>query len=141
MKLLRNRAVRIVLDAGLLVGFLAEFLTREGPNYNLHSWIGVALIPAVAVHLATSWRWVTSAARRRTSHPEWPLARFNAAFAVVTAICVVSGFPLWFEWTTGGLLSGLHQVTGLLSIVLALSHLWRNRDRLSLLLGRRSLAT
>ncbi len=136
--MLQSRAVRVVLDVGLLVGFLAEFVTREGPDYALHSWIGIALIPMVAVHLVANWRWITSAARRRTAHPEWPLARFNAVFAAAATVCTVSGFPLWFEWIEGGVLAGVHTLTGFLTIVLALSHLWRNRRRLSILLRPRT---
>lgn len=139
--LLRNRIIRIVVDVALLVGFLAEFLTREGPDYDLHSWIGIVLIPLVGFHLASNWRWITSTVRRRTSHPEWPLARFNAVFAILSAICIVTGFPLWFEWTELGALSTTHTVTGFLSVVLALSHLWRNRSRLAALLRRRAAAT
>lgn len=140
MNLLRKRVFRIVLDVGLLVGFLAEFLTREGPDYDLHSWIGIVLIPAVSVHLVANWRWVTSTARRRSAHPEWPLARFNAVFSSITTICIASGFPLWLEWSDSGFWAVLHNVTGLLSIVLALSHLWRNRHRLSVLIRRQTAA-
>ena len=142
--MLHRRATRIVLDAGLLVGFVAEFATREGPDYDLHSWIGIVLIPLVAVHIAASWRWIVSAARRRSAHPEWSLARFNAVFSAVTTICIVSGFPLWLEWTEwsdSGLVATMHNLTGFLAIVLALSHLWRNRHRLSLLIRRRAPAT
>ncbi len=136
MSFLRRRAPRIILDVALLVGFVAEFVTREGPDYDLHSWIGIVLIPMISVHLAANWRWVISTFRRRGSHPEWPLARFNTVFSVTTAICIVSGFPLWLEWTDSSALSVAHNLTGLLAIVLALSHLWRNRRRLSVLLGR-----
>lgn len=118
------------------MGFGAEFVTREGPDYDLHSWIGVVLIPLVAIHLASNWRWVLSTVRRRTSHPEWPLARFNAVFSVVTVVCIVTGFPLWLEWSDSGVWSGAHNLTGFASILLALSHLWRNRRRLSVLIGR-----
>lgn len=141
MKVLRSRLFRIALDTSLLFGFIAEFVTREGPDYGIHSWIGVGLIPLVAVHLAASWRWISSAARRRTSHPEWPLARFNAVFAFAATICIVTGFPLWFRWVGGGPLAGLHTITGFLSIVLALSHLWRNRQRVTALLRLRTAGT
>lgn len=134
--LLRRRGTRIILDTGLLVGFIAEFLTREGPDYAVHSWIGIVLIPIIAIHLAGNWRWVTSTIRRRRAHPEWPLARFNAVFSALTAVCILSGFPLWLEWTDNASLSTAHTVTGFLSVVLALSHLWRNRHRLSVLLRR-----
>lgn len=137
---IRRRTTRVVLDVGLLVGFIAEFVTREGPDYNLHSWIGVVLIPLIGIHLVTNWRWVTSTFRRRSAHPEWPLARFNAVFSVITAVCIVSGFPLWLEWTSGDAWVVVHNLTGLVSIVLALSHLWRNRHRLSVLLRRKGAA-
>lgn len=137
MNLLQRRAVRIGIDVSLLVGFVAEFATREGPDYGLHSWIGVALVPLIGVHLVSSWRWVTSAWLRRKSHPEWPLARFNAFFSAVTTVCIVSGFPIWLDWSQNGAWSGVHNLTGFLSIVLAMSHLWRNRNRLSALLRRR----
>lgn len=133
---LRRRATRVVLDAGLLVGFVAEFATREGPDYDLHSWIGVALVPVILVHVAGNWRWVTSTYRRRRSHPEWPLARFNAVFSAVTALCIASGFPVWLEWSDSGAWAAVHNIAGLLSIVLALSHVWRNRHRLSVLVRR-----
>ncbi|MDW3178805.1 MAG: hypothetical protein R8J94_15545 [Acidimicrobiia bacterium] len=137
----RRRAIRIVFDIALLFGFAAEFVTREGPDYGLHSWIGVVLVPVISVHLASNWRWVTSAARRRRSHPEWELARFNAVFSVVTAFCIASGFPLWLEWSDSTFWRTGHTVTGFLSILLAISHLWRNRNRVSGLLRRqRSVA-
>lgn len=141
MNLLRRRATRITLDTGLLVGFIAEFATREGPDYAVHSWIGIVLVPMISVHLAANWRWVTSAARRRRSHPDWPLARFNAVFTAGTTVCIVSGFPLWLEWTDSGFWVAVHNLTGLLSIVLALSHLWRNRHRLSTLVRRQAALT
>lgn len=128
--MLRRRAVRIALDTGLVIGFFAEFATREGPDYSLHSWIGVALLPAIGVHLASNWRWVSSTYRRRAAHPEWPLARFNAVFSAITTVCMLSGFPIWLEWSDNNAWSGLHNLTGFASIVLALSHLWRNRHRL-----------
>ena len=140
MRLLRQRAVRIALDVGLLAGFVAEFVTREGPDYGPHSWIGVALVPVICIHLASNWRWVTSTYRRRRAHPEWQLARFNAAFSAITMVCILSGFPIWLEWSDSGAWTVSHNITGLLSIVLALSHLWRNRHRLIALVGRRAEA-
>ncbi len=136
MKLLRCRSVRIVLDVTLLAGFIVEFLTREGPDYDLHSWIGVVLIPIIAIHLAGNWRWVTSTFSRRSQHPEWALARFNAVFSVVAAICLVTGFPLWLGWSDNGFWTVTHTVTGFASVVLSLSHLWRNRRRVLTLIRR-----
>lgn len=138
MKLLRLRVLRIVLDVVLLIGFIAEFVTREGPDYAVHSWIGIVLMPIIAIHLASNWRWVASAVRRRSDHPEWSLARFNAIFAIVAAVCILTGFPIWLEWSTNGAWSTVHAITGFISIILALSHLWQNRKRLGALLRRRS---
>lgn len=140
MSLLRRRAIRIALDTGLLVGFVAEFATREGPDYDLHSWIGVALLPLIGLHLTSSWRWVTSTFRRRKAHPNWQLARFNAVFATVTAVCILSGFPIWLEWFDSSAWSAVHNTTGFVSIVLALWHLWLNRQRFVAVVRRRALA-
>jgi len=140
VNILRRRAVRIGLDLCLLLGFIAEFITREGPDYDVHSWIGVVLIPLIGIHLSSNWRWVTSTYRRRQAHPDWPLARFNAAFTVVTTVCILSGFPIWLGWSDSSVWSTLHNVTGFVSVVLALSHLWRNRRRLVTLVRRQGSA-
>lgn len=141
MRVLRQRATRVALDVGLLVGFIAEFVTREGPDYSLHSWIGVALAPVICAHLASNWRWIMSAYRSRSAHPEWRLARFNAGFLAATTACILSGFPIWLRWSDGGAWSALHNITGFASIVLALSHLWRNRYRLVALRRPQTVAT
>ena len=133
----QRRVARIVLDIGLLIGFALEFITREGPDYDLHSWIGVVLIPIVAVHLATNWSWVQATIRRRGDHPEWSLARFNAVFGVVTAVCIVTGFPIWLDWSDSGVWSTVHTVTGFASLIMMVSHLWRNRSRIRTMVGRR----
>ena len=139
--LFRWRSIRIVVDTILLIGFLAEFATREGPDYALHSWIGVALVPIVGIHLSSNWRWVRSTFDRRRNHPEWSLALFNAAFAVVTFVCIVSGFPLWLDWSQASALVTAHTLTGLVSIVLAVAHLWRNRERIRRLIRPSRSAT
>lgn len=138
MKLLRLRAVRVVLDVVLLVGFIAEFATREGPDYAVHSWIGIVLTPIIAVHLLSNWRWVTSVVRRRNGHPDWSLALLNTVFSIMTAVCILTGFPIWLEWSTNNAWSVVHTITGFLSVILALTHLWWNRKRLGALLRRRA---
>lgn len=131
------RVARIVLDLGLLVGFVIEFLTREGPDYDFHSWVGVVLVPIIAVHLATNWSWVRATLRRRAAHPEWKLARFNGVFSIVAGVCIVTGFPIWLEWSDAGAWSTTHTLTGFASLLMMVSHLWRNRGRIRTLLGRR----
>ena len=136
----QRRVARIVLDVGLLVGFVVEFLSREGPDYDLHSWVGVALIPIIGVHLATNWSWVRATVKRRAAHPEWSLARFNALFSVVTAVCILTGFPIWLEWSDAGAWSTVHTLTGFASLIMMVSHLWRNRSRIRSMLGRQRSA-
>jgi preprotein translocase subunit SecY len=82
---------------------------------DLHTWAGILMIAAVAVHLSIHWAWVTMMARRvvnalmnrgsRLSRG----ARFNAAIDVVVAIsfllCAVSGIYFLFA-PAGGLYAG-----------------------------------
>ncbi len=141
MRLLRTRAIRIVLDSALFVGFIVEFITREpefDPDFILHSWVGIVLIPVIAVHLAGNWSWVQRVIRNGTDDREFGLGALNALLGTLSAICIVSGFPLWFEWADAGWLSGLHTITGMLAIVLMFVHLWMNRSRLGRLLRPRA---
>lgn len=131
----RRKSVKIALDVVLLVGFLAEFITREGPDYDLHSWIGVVLMPIIAIHLASNIGWIKRTLKNRSADREWPLARFNAVFGVLAAVCILTGFPIWFGWGEDPW-SIIHTVTGFLSIILMFSHLWRNRSRILRLAGR-----
>ncbi len=135
-QLARRRRSRIALDVALLVGFIAEFVTREGPDYTLHSWIGIVLVPVLAIHLTGNWQWIRRVWRNATSDREWPLARFNLAFGAVTAVCIATGFPVWLDWSTTPWTTA-HTVTGFAAILLMFSHLWRNRTRISALVGRR----
>lgn len=128
--LTRRRAVKIVLDVGLLVGFLAEFITREGPDYGLHSWIGIVLMPIIALHLSSNVAWIQRVWARRREDREFSLGVLNAVLGVLAAICIVSGFPLWLEWSDAGALSAAHTVTGFVSIILMFVHLWKNRSRI-----------
>ena len=141
-RLLRKRLVRIVLDVGLFVGFIVEFLTREpdfDPDYILHSWVGIVLIPVIGVHLASNWAWVQRVIRNGSGDKEFGLGVLNSALGTLAAVCIVSGFPLWFEWSTAGWLSGLHTITGMLAIVLMFVHLWMNRGRIGGLIRPRAM--
>lgn len=142
-RLLRKRLVRIVLDVGLFVGFIVEFITREpdfDPDYILHSWVGIVLIPVIGVHLASNWAWVKRVIGNGRDDKEFGLGALNAALGSLAAICIVSGFPLWFKWSEAGWLSGLHTVTGMLAILLMFVHLGMNRSRISGLLRPRTVA-
>lgn len=142
-RLLRRRAVRIVLDVGLFVGFIIEFVTREpsfDPDYFLHSWTGIVLIPVIALHLSSNWAWVMRLIRNGSDDREFSLGVVNSVLAAMAAFCIVSGFPLWLDWSAAGWLVTSHQVTGLLSILLMFVHLVMNRRRIGTLVRGRSAA-
>ncbi len=134
--LARRRIIRIVVDVGLFVGFIVEFLTREGPDYTLHSWIGIALVPVIAVHLASNASWIRRVVSRGRDDREFSLGVLNAVLGALTAVCTVTGFPIWLEWSSAAIWVTVHTATGLLAIVLMFVHLWRNRSRIRALAGR-----
>ena len=129
-----RRSLKIVLDTSLLVGFLAEFITREGPDYTIHSWIGIALIPVIALHLAGNAGWIKRVWNRKRQDREFGLGVLNATLGALAAICIVTGFPIWLEWSDASAWTSIHTVTGLVSIVIMFVHLWRNRTRIARLL-------
>lgn len=130
---LRRRPAKLAIDAALLAGFIAEFVTREG-SPGPHSWIGVVLIPIVAVHLLSNLGWIRRVISRGRADREFSLAVLNAAFGFVTAICIITGFPIWLDWSDAGIWEGTHTVTGFISWILMFAHGWRNRGRLKNLL-------
>lgn len=135
--LTRRRWIKIVIDVALLVGFLVEFITREGPDYGLHSWVGIILVPIIVVHLLGNAGWIRRVASRGKSDREFSLAVLNAVLGVLATVCIVTGFPIWLEWSDAGIWATVHQITGLLSILLMFVHLWRNRSRITrLAVGR-----
>lgn len=132
-RIMRRRAAKIVLDVSLLVGFIVEFLTREpsfDPDYLLHSWVGIVLIPVIAFHLSGNWGWVRRVIRNGRQDREAGLGALNAVLGTLAATCIVSGFPLWLGWSEAGWLSGLHTVTGLVAILVMFVHLAGNRKRI-----------
>lgn len=126
----RKRAVKIVLDVALLVGFIAEFITREGPDYALHSWIGIVLMPIIALHLTSNLSWIRRVWSRGRDDREFGLGVLNSILGSLAAICIVTGFPLWLEWYNASWLATLHLLTGMGSIVVMFVHLWKNRNRI-----------
>lgn len=128
--MLNRRWRKIAIDVALLVGFLAEFVTREGPDYALHSWIGIVLVPVITVHLISNLSWVRSVVARGSAHPEFSLGVLNAVLGTLVAVCTVTGFPIWLDWSSWSGWSTVHTITGFLSIVLMFVHLYRNRSRI-----------
>ena len=130
----RTRRPKIVLDTTLLLAFLAEFITREGPDFTIHSWVGIALIPIIVIHLSGNARWITSVWTRKRRHPEFSLGVLNATLGSLAVVCIATGFPLWLDWSQASAWSTTHMVTGFASILVMFVHLWRNRARIARLL-------
>lgn len=130
-RLARRKWFKILIDTALLVGFLAEFLTREGPDYALHSWIGIVLVPIIAFHLAGSLGWIKRVWARKRNDREFGLGVLNATLGLLAGTCIVTGFPLWLDWSGAGAVVGIHTVTGFASILIMLVHLWKNRSRIT----------
>ena len=137
----RKRRAKVVLPVVLLVAFIAEFLTREGPDYTLHAWVGIALLPIIAVHLTGNAGWIRAVWKRRRQHREFGLGVLNASFAALVSVCIVTGFPLWLGWSSAAGWTGTHTVTGIASILVMFVHLWRNRARISRLIRPHAKAT
>lgn len=130
----RRRWTKIVVDSALLVGFIAEFVTREGPDYAIHSWIGIMLVPVIVVHLIGNASWIRRVLEAGRQDREFSLGVLNAILGTLAVVCIATGFPLWLDWFASGALEGVHAFSGFMSIALMLVHLWRNRVRLRRLL-------
>lgn len=127
----RKRSAKIVLDTTPLAAFLAEFFTREGPNYAIHSWIGIALIPIIAFHLSGNTAWIKRVWKRKRDDREFTLGVLNATLGALALLCIATGFPLWLGWSDASVWTGLHTITGMGTILVMFVHLWRNRSRIS----------
>lgn len=123
----RRKWLKVLVDSALLVGFLAEFFTREGPDYTLHSWIGIVLVAVIALHLAGSLGWIRRVWARKRHDRDFGLGVLNATLGFLAGICIFTGFPIWLEWSDAPPWTGLHTVTGFASILIMFVHLWKNR--------------
>lgn len=130
----RRKWFKVVVDSALLVGFLAEFITREGPDHAVHSWIGIALVPIIAFHLLGNFGWIKRVWDRGRQDREFGLGVLNATLGVLAGVCILTGFPIWLEWSDAVFWSGTHAATGFASIVVMFVHLWKNRARLGRLI-------
>ncbi len=126
----RRRWSKIAVDTALLAGFLTEFITREGPDYGLHSWVGIVLVPIIAVHLLSNAAWIRRVAARGRNDREFSLAVLNAVLGLLASVCIATGFPIWLEWSDAEFWALTHTITGFLSIILMFVHMWRNRSRI-----------
>ena len=135
----RRRSTTVLLTAGLLASAVVAFVSHE-LGATVHSVISLAVIAVVATHVVSQRRWLRSAVRRRLHHPERVLVVYNLLFATTFVLVNVSGVPVWF-WDVGGFVAQVHDVTGLLFLVLVFGHLALNGRRLlARLRGRRPQA-
>lgn len=135
---IRRRAVKIAIDTALLVAFVLVFVSRErsfDADYVLHGTVGLVLVPILALHLGSNWGWVRRLASRRRRDRDARLAMLNLVFGAATAVCVLSGIPLWGGWVEADALVATHSATGMTSILLVLVHLVWNQRRFRSLIG------
>jgi hypothetical protein len=127
----RSRAahprVKAAVDLALLAWFAVLFLTREGPIYTLHSIIGLLLLVPIVVHLLSKRSWISRAWSRSGWASKRPNSRLNLTLGLTTAACIVTGVPAWIGYSSWAM---PHTVTGFASVLLALTHLIRNRRKL-----------
>ncbi|MFB9248229.1 DUF4405 domain-containing protein [Sphaerisporangium melleum] len=128
----------IVVTVGLLFTAFIAFASHEwGATW--HSIVGIGTLGVIAWHVYSQRHWVTSAARKRTRHPERKLVIYNAVLASTFVIAMVSGFPVWLAGA-GGLVERVHAASGMVFLPLVIGHLILNRRRVAAKLRRRAAA-
>ncbi len=132
----RRKWFKRIVDSALLVGFLAEFITREGPDYAVHSWIGIVLVPIIVLHLSGNLGWIQRVWARKRQDREFNLGVLNATLGTLAGVCIITGFPIWLEWSEASAWTATHTVTGFASILTMFAHLWMNRKHIGQLLKR-----
>ncbi|NND04486.1 MAG: hypothetical protein HKN91_17055 [Acidimicrobiia bacterium] len=130
----RKRSVKIILDTTLLAAFVTEFVTREGPDYTFHSWVGIALIPIITIHLSGNVAWIKRVWNHKRDDREFGLGVLNATLGALAGVCIATGFPIWLEWSDAAGWTAIHTITGMASIIVMFIHLWSNRARVARLL-------
>lgn len=93
--MLRN-TLTLWLDTALLVVTCALMVTSF-TGIPLHEWIGVALIPALLLHVLLQWPWIANRTRRLPEPRSWRhRVNYTLNFALfVTMIAVMqSGFAI-----------------------------------------------
>lgn len=130
-----GRRTRVAIDIGVAAFFVALFVTREGPNYTVHSVIGLIAVAPILVHLWPNRRWIASAWSRDGWRRKIRLSRLNAVLALSATVCTVTGV---FAWAGVGAADTPHALTGFVSLGAAIVHGVRNRDRFKALLRRPS---
>ena len=80
--------------------------------------------------------WIRRVWHRRRHDREFGPGVPNATLGALATVCIVTGFPIWLDWSDAAAWTGIHTVTGFASIALMFAHLWKNRGRIVRLLDR-----
>jgi hypothetical protein len=133
---LQRRSTKAVVDTSLLVcfGFTFYTATSEGtldPNRVLHSWTGLALVPLLAVHLASNASWITRLWRNKRRDREAGLAALNLLLAATMLTCITTGILLWLDRSDTTWITETHEASGFISIAIVIAHLVMNRRRIA----------
>lgn len=119
---------KLVIHAALLVAALVAFLSHEMGTV-IHSVVGIGIGLVVAYHVGRHRSWIRSVWRRRRAHPESRLGVFNATFAAVFTVCLITGFPLWSD-RAGEAVAQVHNLTAIAFTLMIAGHLTLNRRRI-----------
>lgn len=147
-KAARRRGTRIAVDIAMVVILAITPLTSErsfDPDFLLHSWAGLALVPLAAVHLAGNTAWLNRLRHQRLHARERTFSLVNVAIVGSLSVCIVSGFPLWLEWVDNAaneesIYESIHAISGFLGVGLTIAHLIMNRHRIVQLARRKKVA-
>lgn len=144
----RRRSTRITVDVAMVAILAVTPLTSErsfDPDFVLHSWAGMALVPLAGVHLAGNTAWLNRLRHRRLHARERSFSLVNVAIVGSLGLCIASGFPLWLEWVENtadeeSIYESIHAISGLLGVGLTIAHLTMNRRRIVQLARRNKAA-
>lgn len=124
-----------MLDAVMLLAFLALLDPGATTGFVLHEWLGLAVIPVFIVHVVISWDWIVSAWQRvRASHVARIRLNFllNVSLFVMMLVIVVSGIVIsnyalpWAQQPGVARWEQLHNMTSSVIIPVAGLHLGLN---------------
>jgi hypothetical protein len=87
-------------------------------------------VPIIAVHLTGNLAWIQRVWARKREDREFRLGVLNASLGLLSGVCILTGFPIWLEWSEAAAWTAVHTITGFLSILVMFAHLWMNRSRI-----------
>lgn len=119
---------KLGIHIALLLGGFVAFISHEW-GMAVHSAVGLGIGVVIGAHVVAHRKWIRAVARRRRAHPEARLGGFNALFATVFALCMATGFPLWFGGS-GGAVAQIHNLTAIAFLLMIPGHALLNGRRI-----------